>query len=163
MTPAATVGVSRSPGIVFLGCGAVARAHTRTLRSLDRSLRLYYASRDLARATDANLRGGGSGAFGSYAAALENPDVEVALVVTPPAFHLEWTLRALAAGKHVIVEKPPFGRAADFDAVDVAARAAARQVMVAENYFYKPVLRTLKSMLRSGTIGEPRFIDLKAL
>jgi UDP-N-acetylglucosamine 3-dehydrogenase len=163
VTASASDGTSRSLGIVFLGCGAVARAHTRTLRGLDRSLRLYYASRDLARATDANARFGGSGAFGSYAAALEDPDIEVAIVVTPPAFHLEWTLRALTAGKHVIVEKPPFARAADFDAVETAARAASRQVMVAENYFYKPVLRTLQSMLRDGTIGDPRFIDIKAL
>ena len=150
-------------GIAFLGCGAVTRAHTRTLRSIDSHLRLFYASRDLSRASEINTRSGGAGAFGSYAAALEHPAVDVVLVATPPAFHLEWTLRALAAGKHVIVEKPPFPRAADFAAVEAAARGAVRQVMVAENYFYKPILRTLRTMLGAGAIGEPRFLDIKAL
>lgn len=154
---------TRHLGIAFLGCGAVTQAHTRTLRALDPDVRLYYASRDLTRAAELNTRCGGAGAFASYAAALEDPQVDAVLVATPPAFHLEWTLRALAAGKHVIVEKPPFPRATDFTAVEEAARAAARQVLVAENYFYKPVLRALRSMVRDGTIGEPRFLDIKAL
>jgi predicted dehydrogenase len=64
-------GREQSLGIAFLGCGAVARAHTRTLRSLDSTLRLYYASRDLIRASEANAQLRGAGAFGSYAAALD--------------------------------------------------------------------------------------------
>ncbi len=154
---------SRQPGIAFLGCGAVTQAHTRTLRAIDADVRLYYASRELARAAALNTRCNGSGAFGAYDAALEDPRVDAVLIATPPALHLEWTLRALAARKHVIVEKPPFPRAADFAAVEAAARGASRQVMVAENYFYKPVLRVLRAMLRDGTVGEPRFLDIKAL
>ncbi|HJR67030.1 MAG TPA: Gfo/Idh/MocA family oxidoreductase [Gemmatimonadaceae bacterium] len=150
-------------GIAFLGCGAVTRAHTGTLRAIDAAVRLYYASREITRATEMNSRCAGAGAFGTYDDALADSRVDAVLVATPPAFHLEWTLRALAAGKHVIVEKPPFPRAADFAAVEAAARGAARQVLVAENYFYKPVLRTLRSMLRAGVIGEPRFLDIKAL
>jgi predicted dehydrogenase len=156
-------GTEPSLGIAFLGCGAVARAHTRTLRSLDPTLRLFYASRDLVRASEANAQLHGAGAFGTYAAALEDPAVDVAFIVTPPALHLEWTLRALTGGKHVIVEKPPFPRAADFTAVEAASRSASRRVMVAENYFYKPVLETLRSLIQAGAIGEPRFIDIKAL
>lgn len=156
-------GTTHPLGIAFLGCGAVTRAHTRTLRAIDADVRLYYASRDLMRATALNARCNGAGAFGAYEAALDDSAVDAVLIATPPAFHLEWTLRALAAGKHVIVEKPPFPLAADFSTVEVAARAASRQVMVAENYFYKPLLRTLRSMLREGVIGEPRFVDIKAL
>jgi predicted dehydrogenase len=156
-------GTTHPLSIAFLGCGAVTRAHTRTLRAIDADVRLYYASRELARATELNSRCNGAGAFGAYEAALEDSAVDAVLIATPPAFHLEWTLRALAAGKHVIVEKPPFPLAADFATVEVAARAASRQVMVAENYFYKPLLRTLRSMLREGVIGEPRFVDIKAL
>jgi UDP-N-acetylglucosamine 3-dehydrogenase len=150
-------------GIAFLGCGAVTQAHTRTLKSLDSNVQLYYASRDGSRAAELNSRCAGSGAFASYAAALEDSRVDAVLIATPPAFHLEWTLRALAAGKHVIVEKPPFPRAADFAAVEQAARAASRQVLVAENYFYKPVVRVLRAMMSDGVVGEPRFLDIKAL
>lgn len=156
-------GAPRQVGVAFLGCGAVTRAHTRTLRSLDGKVRLFYASRDLARATELNTRYGGGGAFDGYVAPLEDSRVDAVLVATPPSFHLEWTLRALEAGKHVIVEKPPFARAADFAAVAAASQKASRQVMVAENYFYKPVVGALRAMLRDGTIGEPRFLDIKAL
>jgi UDP-N-acetylglucosamine 3-dehydrogenase len=156
-------GGSGSLGVAFLGCGAVTQAHTRTLRAIGADVRLYYASRELARAAEMNSRHSGAGAFGGYDAALAEPGVDVALIATPPAFHLDWTLRALAAGKHVIVEKPPFARAADFATVEAAARSASRQVMVAENYFYKPLLRVLRSMLDDGSIGEPRFLDIKAL
>jgi predicted dehydrogenase len=152
-----------SVGIAFLGCGAVTRAHTRTLRAVEPRARLFYASRDASRAEGLNAQCRGSGAFSSYASALEDPRVDAVLVATPPAHHLEWTLRALAAGKHVIVEKPPFPRSTDFLDVEDAARRASRQVFVAENYYYKPVLRTLRSMLREGVIGEPRFLDIKAL
>ncbi|MGQ0712647.1 MAG: Gfo/Idh/MocA family protein [Gemmatimonadaceae bacterium] len=150
-------------GIAFLGCGAVTRAHTRTLRAIDRAARLFYASREASRAADLNARCQGAGAFSSYAAALEDPRIDAVLVATPPAFHLEWTLRALQVGKHVIVEKPPFPRASDFTAVDQQAHVAARSVFVAENYFYKPVLRHLRALLSEGAIGEPRFLDIKAL
>lgn len=150
-------------GLAFLGCGAVTRAHTRTLRAIGADVRLYYASRDITRATELNSRCNGAGAFGAYDAALGDAGVDAVLIATPPAFHLEWTLRALAAGKHVIVEKPPFPRADDFSAVEAAAQRASRQVMVAENYFYKPILRALRSLLRDGTIGQPRFLDIKAL
>ena len=158
-------GNARAPqlGIAFLGCGAVTQAHTRTLRSLDSNVRLYYASRDSARAAEVNTRYAGSGAFTSYAAAVADKGVDVVLIATPPAFHLEWTLLALAAGKHVIVEKPPFPRAADFAVVEQAARVASRQVFVAENYFYKPLVRMLRAMMQDGVVGEPRFLDIKAL
>lgn len=150
-------------GIAFLGCGAVTQAHTRTLRAIDRHVRLFYASREASRAAELNAKCQGSGAFSSYASALEDPRVDTVLVATPPAHHLEWTMRALEAGKHVIVEKPPFPRAADFAAVEDVARGAQRQIFVAENYYYKPVLRTLRAMLLEGVIGEPRFLDIKAL
>lgn len=153
----------RPLSVAFLGCGAVTRAHTRTLRAIDSGIALYYASRDDQRASEANASCRGAGAFGSYAAAVDDPRVDAVLVATPPAFHLEWTLRALRAGKHVIVEKPPFLRSSDFDAVEREANAAQRQVMVGENYFYKPVLRMLRDLLRDGVIGEPRFLDIKAL
>ena len=46
-----------------------------------------------------------------------DPDIDAVLIALPPALHLEWTLRALDAGKHVILEKPPLLRSADFAAV----------------------------------------------
>jgi len=154
--------VSAPVGLAFLGCGGVTRTHSRTLRRLG-DARRYYASRDLARAEAFNREAGGAGAFGSYEAALADPRVDAVLVATPPHLHLELTLAALAAGKHVIVEKPPFLRAADFDAVERARDAAGRRVMVAENYFYKPLAEALRETIAAGDIGEVKILSVNAL
>lgn len=148
--------------LAFLGCGGVTRTHTRTLRRFPGVAR-FYASRDGARAGACNREMGGAGAFGSYAAAMDDPRVDAVLVATPPDSHLELTLAALAAGKHVIVEKPPFLRSADFDAVDRAAAAAGRRVMVAENYFYKPLAGALREVVAAGDLGEIRVLQVNAL
>jgi hypothetical protein len=68
-------------------------------------------------------RFGGAGHFGSYDAALDSREIDAVIVGLPPALHLEWTHRALAANKHVIVEKPPFLDSTSFAAVETAAAA----------------------------------------
>jgi predicted dehydrogenase len=85
------------------------------------------------------------------------------LVATPPASHLELGLRALACGKHVVLEKPPALQSADLDRLGVAARLAGRRVMVAENYFYKPLARELRRLLAEEAVGELLFVHLNAL
>jgi predicted dehydrogenase len=72
-------------------------------------------------------------------------------------------LKALRAGKHVIVEKPPFLKAADFAAIRKAQQETGRRVFVAENYFYKPLAYQLRTLLKSGMIGEPLFVHVNAL
>lgn len=148
--------------VAFLGCGAVARAHARRLRRHRRDVTVGFASREPARA-EAYARELGGRAWPSYEAAIEAADVDVVAVVTPPASHLPLTLAALGAGKHVLVEKPPFPRAADFDAVEAAAARAGRHVFVAENYFYKPSLARLRRVLAEGAIGDVLFVHVNAI
>ena len=151
------------PGVAFLGCGQAARMHSRTLAKLDRNVRLFFASRDAQRASAFERDFGGAGSFGRYQDALSDGRVEVALVVTPPTSHLEWTLAALEAGKHVIVEKPAFLASSDFPVVERAARAARRQVLVAENYYYKPLAEALRRVFREDTVGRVLFMHVNAL
>ncbi len=153
---------SDSLKLAFLGCGAVARKHSATLKRIG-GLERYYASRSAGRGVELCRITGGAGAFDSYAAVLDDEAIDVVLVATPPTTHLELALAALEAGKHVIVEKPPFLRSTDFYAVRNAARLADRQVFVAENYFYKPLLACLRGVLAEGDIGEPLFVLLNAL
>jgi predicted dehydrogenase len=148
-------------GVLFLGCGRVAEMHSRTLRRLG-GVELFYASRDAARAEALCRRFGGRRSYGSYEAALADAAIDVALVATPTALHRDQTLLALEAGKHVIVEKPAFMSAADADIVTAAAAKAGRRVLVAENYFYKPIALHLRWLVRSGHLGEIRFLNLNA-
>jgi predicted dehydrogenase len=156
--------VTRKPiRLAFLGCGGVTAAHSRTLRGFRDRVTCLYASRDAARAAEYSGRFGGAGSFPSYDAALASDTVDAVLVATPPDSHLDLTMSALRAGKHVIVEKPPFPRASDADVVGSEAVARRLQVMVAENYFYKPVAEALRRIVASGDLGEIRFLDVKAL
>jgi predicted dehydrogenase len=148
-------------GVLLLGCGWAARIHSRALGALP-GVALFYASRDGARAAAYCRRFGGRGAFSTYEAGLAARGVDVVLVATPTATHLPLALLALAAGKHVIVEKPAFMRAADADSVRAAAAAAGRRVLVAENYAYKPIAVLLRQLVADGDLGEVRFVTLNA-
>jgi predicted dehydrogenase len=149
--------------LVFLGCGFATRLHSKTLSKFGTEVRRFYASRDAAKAAEYNRKFGGSGMFESYEAAIQANEIDVVLVATPPARHLEQTLSALQAGKHVIVEKPPFLHASDFATVRQAAKEAGKEVFVAENYFYKPLAIKLRELIRSEVIGEPLFLHVNAL
>lgn len=150
-------------GLAFLGCGKAAALHSRTLARVAPDVPRFYASRSGARARELAARHRGAGWFEGYEAALADERVSTAVIVTPPAFHLRWTLAALEAGKDVIVEKPAFPRSADFDVVGGAAAAAGRHVLVAENYAYKPLLAHLRRVFRDEILGRTLFLQVNAL
>lgn len=137
--------------------------HSKTLARVAPAVERLYASRAGARASDFQRQFRGVGAFASYDAALADASVDVVLIATPPDSHLDLTLRALAAHKHVIVEKPPFLGSTDFEPVMRAERESGRRVFIAENYFYKPLTRRLREILTTDALGEIRFLHVNAL
>jgi len=149
--------------LAFLGCGAATRRHSHTLSHPGFRVRRLYASQDPRRAQAFCRNLGGAGWFHSYEAAIRDATVDAVLVATPPVSHLALTLEALAAGKHVIVEKPAFLESRDFDAVTGAVEGTRTRVFVAENYFYKPLAARLRALVGSGRLGEIRFIQINAL
>ncbi|MFQ5707054.1 MAG: Gfo/Idh/MocA family protein [bacterium] len=154
---------NRPINLAFLGCGFATHLHSKTLSGFKNEVRRFYASRDPEKAARYNRKYKGSGYFESYAAALASPEIDVVLVATPPTQHLELTQQAMQAGKHVIVEKPPFLHSDDFEAVRKVCEETDRRVFIAENYFYKPLAVKLRDILRSGAIGEVLFLHVNAL
>ncbi len=147
--------------IVLLGAGRVARRHGTLLRKLG-GAEVWIASRDRARAEAMRAAVKAAGVFASYDDAYAS-DADVVAILTPPHLHKPQALAALASGKHIVLEKPPLPRAADFDEVAAAARAVDRRVFVAENYFYKPVLARLRALLADRVVGDPLFIHVNAI
>ena len=143
--------------IAFLGCGFITEVHSRNLKALRNEIACSYASRTAARAADYCRRYGGAASFDDYARAIEDPATDAVVVAVPPAYHLELTLRALDAGKHVLVEKPAFPRTEDYLAVIEARDRAGRVVLVGENDHYKPLAVRLRQLLAEGVIGEMVF------
>jgi predicted dehydrogenase len=143
--------------IAFLGCGFITRVHSRNLRSLRPDISCSYASRERARAEELCRRYGGVGSYREYAAAIDDPRVDAVVVAVPPRFHLDLTLRALQAGKHVVVEKPAFLRMEDYERAVAARDRASRVVLVGENDHYKPLAVCLRTLLAQGVIGDMVF------
>jgi predicted dehydrogenase len=143
--------------IAFLGCGFITRVHSRHLRRLRSDIVCSYASRDRAKAEEFRRTYGGQRSYASYGEAMADPGVDAVVVAVPPTFHLDLTLRALDAGKHVLVEKPAFPRYVDYETV-LAARTRARKiVLVGENDHYKPLAVRLRRLLEQNAIGEMVF------
>ncbi len=147
--------------ILFLGCGAAARLHSRLLTNMP-GVELAYASTDAARAVAYAREFRGVNAWGSYDDALADSASDVVMICTPTNSHATLALKSLSAGKHVIVEKPAFMTSAEADVVRAAASLAARQVFVAENYVYKPIAHELRQAVGSGALGDIKFVTLNA-
>jgi D-xylose 1-dehydrogenase (NADP+, D-xylono-1,5-lactone-forming) len=116
------------------------------------------ASRDAARAEAYAREHGIARAHGSYEALLADPEVDAVYVSLPNSMHVDWSVRALEAGKHVLCEKPLARRPAEveraFDAADRAGRILAEGFM----YRHHPQTKRVAELVRSGAIGELRVI-----
>ena len=116
------------------------------------------ASRDQARAEAYARDQGIERAYGSYEALLADPDVEAVYISLPNSLHVEWSIHALEAGKHVLCEKPLDRRPEEveraFDAADRAGRILAEAFMWRHN----PQTAKLLELVGSGAIGELRLV-----
>ncbi|QTD95983.1 Gfo/Idh/MocA family protein [Streptomyces cyanogenus] len=115
------------------------------------------ASRPERAAAAAELgRAHGATVHPDYRALIADPAVDAVYIPLPNTQHVDWTLRALEAGKHVLVEKPMAMDEEDCARIEKAAEAASRTVMEAFMYRFHPQQRRAAEILASGKIGELR-------
>jgi len=143
--------------LAFLGCGFITAVHSRHMKALRAEISCSYASRDLAKAEAFRRRFDGARSYGSYDEAIADASIDAVVVAVPPNHHRALTLAALAAGKHVMVEKPAFPRIDDYDAARRARDDVARVVIVGENDHYKPLAVELRRVIAQGRIGDMVF------
>ncbi|MEU6189466.1 Gfo/Idh/MocA family oxidoreductase [Nocardia sp. NPDC047038] len=111
--------------------------------------------------------------FDSYAALIAAPDIDAVYNPLPNGLHGRWTKEALAAGKHVLCEKPFTANAAEAREIAALAATSDRVVMEAFHYRYHPMTRRAEEIIASGELGElvrvdtamcfplPRFSDIR--
>ncbi len=116
------------------------------------------ASRERARAEAYARERGLERAFGSYDELLADPDVDVVYVALPNALHVEWAIRALEAGKHVLSEKPLSRRPEEVERAFDAAERAGRTLMEGFMYRHHPQTKRLAQLVADGAIGELRLV-----
>jgi len=97
-------------------------------------------------------------AHGSYEALLEDPDVEAVYISLPNSLHVEWSVRALEAGKHVLCEKPLGREARQVAAAFAASERAGRLLAEAFMYRFHPQTARIRELIADGAIGEVRFV-----
>jgi predicted dehydrogenase len=93
-----------------------------------------------------------------YEALLRDPEVDAIYIAVPHTGHAEWAIKAVRAGKHVLVEKPMGLTAFEADAIFHAARRAGTFMGEAFMYRLHPQTQKLVDLIKAGTVGEVRLI-----
>jgi predicted dehydrogenase len=115
-------------------------------------------SRSLERAEAFAQKHGVDRAHGSYDDLVHDPDVDVVYIASPHSEHEAQALLAIAAGKHVLVEKPIATSAAGAQRIVDAARAAGVFAMEAMWTRYRPQSDVVRQVLEAGMLGEVRLV-----
>jgi predicted dehydrogenase len=149
-----------------IGCGNISLKHHLPAVQAEPGVEVVAA----ADATPVRLAMFGAGAgldasacFADAAGVLARPDVDAVLVATPPRYRPPIVLAALAAGKHVLSEKPIALTPVEGWAMARAARSAGLRLAMVHNYYVMPDFVAVKRILDSGVIGEPYVVTLNFL
>jgi predicted dehydrogenase len=118
------------------------------------------AARDASRAQAFAAKHGIAHAHDSYQALVADPELDAVYIVLPNNLHGRWTQAALAAGKHVLCEKPFTANAAEAREIGKLAAESDRVVMEAFQYRYHPLTLRLEEILASGELGKLQQVEV---
>ena len=144
-------------GVAVIGSGFIGTVHIENLRRLGVDVRGVLGSSPQ-RGEEAAARIGLPQAYGSLEALLDDPSVHSVHVTSPNQLHYPQVKQILAAGRHVVCEKP-LAVSSD-ESVELVELAAATDRISAVNFnirFY-PLNQHAHQMARDGELGEPRLI-----
>jgi xylose dehydrogenase (NAD/NADP) len=143
----------------LLSTAGINRALIGPLKTSARSELVAVASRDGAQAQAYAQEWGIPRAFAGYDALLADPNIDVIYNPLPNTMHAEWTIKAAAAGKHVLCEKPIVTTLAELDRVAAAAKQYGVVIFEAFMYLHHPQMRRLQSLIQEGALGEVSMVN----
>jgi len=160
-------------GVGMVGHAFMGAVHSHAWRTAHRFFDLplipdlsVLGGRDLAKTKAAAAKYGWAGVQTDWRELVNSPDVQIVDVCTPGDTHAEIAIAALAAGKHVLCEKPLANTVAEAEAMADAANAAAERgvrSMVAFNYRRVPALAYARTLVESGRLGTIRHVRAQYL
>lgn len=165
MTAPLPDGLAGPLGVAVLGHSFMGKAHSNAWRNVNAFYdtpavaRRLLVGRDRERTAAAARRFGWEDSATDWHAALERDDIQIVDICTPGHLHAELAVAALAAGKHVIVEKPLANTVAEAELMAAAAAQARRrgiQSMVGFNYRRVPALAQARALIADGALGTIR-------
>ena len=141
-------------GVALLGYGAIGAEHAAAVTSTPGLRLVGVADTDPSRRQAALQAWPGVREYTDADELLGDPDTGVVVISTPPSSHARWAAAAIAAGKHVVVEKPMALTTRECDDLLDAGAKAGLTVAVYQNRRFDPDYRLIKSAAESGLIGE---------
>jgi predicted dehydrogenase len=140
-----------------VGCGGISNCHTYALTQIPAVKLVATVDIDEARARDFQARYGAEIASTDIDAVLQRNDVDAVVVTTANDMHAPLSLKALQAGKHVLVQKPMALTLEEADQMIAAADRAKRKLMVSFFEFFHPAFKRAKELVDAGAIGDVFF------
>ena len=140
----------------FLSTARINRLIIPAVRASARSEVAAVASRTLDRARTYAAEWQIPRSLGSYEALVAEPGIDVIYIGLPNGLHVDWTVRALEAGKHVLCEKPLALSVDEVDRIQVAATRASRIATEAFMYRHHPLTEAAAAIVKSGRLGPIR-------
>ncbi|KAJ8509402.1 hypothetical protein ONZ45_g8427 [Pleurotus djamor] len=141
----------------ILGAAAIAPdALIKPVKSHPEAVVVAIAARDKGRAEAYAKKYGIAKAYGGaegYQALLHDPEVDAVYNPLPNGLHFEWTMKALAAGKHVLLEKPSANTAEEARIMYDYAEAQGLVLLEAFHYRFHPAAQRVKAIIDSGELG----------
>jgi predicted dehydrogenase len=140
---------------------STARINRRLLAAAEKSSAadvVAVASRDQGRAEAYAVEHGIPRSYGRYEELLEDPELDAVYISLPNSLHVEWSVRALAAGKHVLCEKPLTRSPEEAEEAFEAAERAGRILMEAFMWRHSPQTAKLVQLVEGGVIGELQLV-----
>ncbi|MFK7870035.1 MAG: Gfo/Idh/MocA family protein [Roseobacter sp.] len=147
-------------GVAVIGAGIGAQHLAAYAMMPDLYAMRLIVDRDVARATPL-AQTYGTPAAADISAALQDPSIDVIDICLPPQLHVPVTLQALAAGKHVICEKPLATSLADAHTVQKAAKQAGKHVFPVFQYRFGQAFSDLQTLIDAGLAGRPKAASLE--
>ena len=129
-------------------------------REIDEVVVAAVADRDEPQARAFAAKHGIARVHESYDALIADPDLDAVYIVLPNSLHGRWTRAALAAGKHVLCEKPFMANAAEAREIAELAATSDRVVMEAIQYRYHPLTLRVEQIVASGELGKLEQVDV---
>ena len=146
--------MTRPVGVALVGLGMAVAPHARALADLHESVVVRHAWSPSTARRAAFHAATGFPVSDSLEAILEDAAVEAVILLTPPDTHLALVERVLAAGKHILLEKPLDADPLRAEAVVASCAAAGRVLGLVLQHRFRPSAERLSALLREGALGD---------
>lgn len=140
-------------GIGIIGCGTIASVHLDAIRSYEGAVLKMVCDIDEALVGKVAEKEACEWVK-DYDLLLNNDEIEIIHILTPHYLHVEMAIKALKAGKHVVLEKPVGTRVDDLEKLNIVAKASDKTIGVTLQNRFNPTVRKMKEVIATGQLGE---------